>query len=206
MLNKHCKALAEVLKSRVVDAPQQTQSSSLTPSTLINSTAPVKLFYVHYIDYNKRLDEWVTIERMKIEKIQPPPQSASAAAAALAASNALQQQQQQQQIAANQDQSSRAPCDLNDTNNETPNQKRKRKNPPSLTQTCPSPSSHLAHSLSSATIKAETSSKLNNNNSTTNTNVQIVLESQSESLIKKETTSLEDQAASSVAEKGLDAG
>lgn len=29
-------------------------------------------FYVHYIDYNKRLDEWVTFERLNIDKIQPP--------------------------------------------------------------------------------------------------------------------------------------
>jgi len=29
-------------------------------------------FYVHYIDYNKRLDEWVTLDRLNLEKIQPP--------------------------------------------------------------------------------------------------------------------------------------
>jgi hypothetical protein len=44
-----------------------------------------KLYYVHYIDYNKRLDEWVTIERMKVDKLQPPVMSASAQAAVNAA-------------------------------------------------------------------------------------------------------------------------
>lgn len=33
-----------------------------------------KHFYVHYIDYNKRLDEWVTLDRMKVDKIQHPTQ------------------------------------------------------------------------------------------------------------------------------------
>ena len=32
----------------------------------------MKLFYVHYIDYNKRLDEWVSMDRMKLDKIQAP--------------------------------------------------------------------------------------------------------------------------------------
>jgi histone acetyltransferase HTATIP len=31
-----------------------------------------KEFYVHYIDYNKRLDEWVTPDRMNLGKLQPP--------------------------------------------------------------------------------------------------------------------------------------
>jgi len=32
---------------------------------------------VHYIDYNKRLDEWVTIDRMKVDKVIPPSTSSS---------------------------------------------------------------------------------------------------------------------------------
>lgn len=55
--------------------PQQQYLYSKTPLTPIeslNTTEPVKLYYVHYIDYNKRLDEWVTIDRMKLDKIQPP--------------------------------------------------------------------------------------------------------------------------------------
>ncbi|XP_069500921.1 histone acetyltransferase KAT5 isoform X1 [Ambystoma mexicanum] len=31
-----------------------------------------KLFYVHYIDFNKRLDEWVTQDRLDLKKIQFP--------------------------------------------------------------------------------------------------------------------------------------
>ena len=68
-------ALAEVLKIRLVDS---------TPP----DTGQTKLYYVHYIDYNKRLDEWVTIDRMKLDKIQAPPISANAAAAAAAAATA----------------------------------------------------------------------------------------------------------------------
>ena len=151
-----------------MDAPLQTTSTSLTPSTLINATAPVKLYYVHYIDYNKRLDEWVTIERMKIEKIQAPPTSASAAAAAAAAAAnaaaaaALQLQQQQQQsgeskgahMSNKQQHELSTTQDLTATGKDstlTPNTKRKRKNrvSPQPTsnaaaaslQTCASPSS-----------------------------------------------------------------
>ncbi|XP_055114055.1 histone acetyltransferase KAT5 isoform X2 [Symphalangus syndactylus] len=35
-----------------------------------------KLFYVHYIDFNKRLDEWVTHERLDLKKIQFPKKEA----------------------------------------------------------------------------------------------------------------------------------
>lgn len=70
------KALAEVLKIRLVDAQQQYLYSkpplNQTDSSSANTTQPVRLYYVHYIDYNKRLDEWVTIDRMKLDKIQPP--------------------------------------------------------------------------------------------------------------------------------------
>ncbi|XP_069738474.1 histone acetyltransferase KAT5 isoform X1 [Phaenicophaeus curvirostris] len=31
-----------------------------------------KLFYVHYIDFNKRLDEWVTQERLDLSRVQVP--------------------------------------------------------------------------------------------------------------------------------------
>ena len=30
------------------------------------------MYYVHYVDYNKRLDEWVTEERLDTRKIEPP--------------------------------------------------------------------------------------------------------------------------------------
>ena len=30
------------------------------------------LYYVHYVDYNKRLDEWVSEERLDTRKVEPP--------------------------------------------------------------------------------------------------------------------------------------
>ncbi|XP_012722629.1 histone acetyltransferase KAT5 isoform X2 [Fundulus heteroclitus] len=35
-----------------------------------------KLYYVHYIDFNKRLDEWVTTERLDMKKLQFPKKEA----------------------------------------------------------------------------------------------------------------------------------
>ncbi|XP_066514761.1 histone acetyltransferase KAT5-like [Hoplias malabaricus] len=35
-----------------------------------------KLFYVHYIDFNKRLDEWVTPDRLDVKKLQFPKKEA----------------------------------------------------------------------------------------------------------------------------------
>jgi histone acetyltransferase HTATIP len=32
----------------------------------------VMQYYVHYVDYNKRLDEWVTDDRLDTRKIEPP--------------------------------------------------------------------------------------------------------------------------------------
>ena len=32
----------------------------------------VMQYYVHYVDYNKRLDEWVTEDRLDTRKIEPP--------------------------------------------------------------------------------------------------------------------------------------
>ncbi len=73
------KALAEVLRIRTQipePASPDTESSS---NQAKSSSAPYKLYYVHYIDYNKRLDEWVTIDRMRVDKIQPPSSSSNAA-------------------------------------------------------------------------------------------------------------------------------
>ncbi len=69
-----------MLRIRLID-PQLYNGSN---TGIINSH---KLYYVHYIDYNKRLDEWVTIERMKIEKVQPPASSSSAASQSNSSSN-----------------------------------------------------------------------------------------------------------------------
>merc|ERR1719270_437330 len=30
------------------------------------------MYYVHYVDYNKRLDEWVSEDRLDTRKVEPP--------------------------------------------------------------------------------------------------------------------------------------
>ncbi|KAJ8045277.1 1-phosphatidylinositol 4,5-bisphosphate phosphodiesterase beta-4 [Holothuria leucospilota] len=42
----------------------------------IKEEKDVQHFYVHFIDYNKRLDEWVTIDRLDLTKLQPPSKDA----------------------------------------------------------------------------------------------------------------------------------
>jgi hypothetical protein len=42
----------------------------------------VKRYYVHYVDWNKRLDEWVDIDRIDFDKIQPPKKVRNASACA----------------------------------------------------------------------------------------------------------------------------
>ena len=149
---------------------------------------------------------------MRIEKIQAPPQStssaAAAAAAALTASNALQQQL----IAKNtSNQANSLPS--NDVGHqheiETPNQKRKRKNrlSPQLTLPIASPSnynnnntifsSNSFHSSTTTLVKVET------DGANKNSSVQILLENETKSLIKKEDQI--ESNLSSTGECGLDA-
>ena len=45
--------MAEILSIRTVDGINQ--------------------YYVHFVDYNKRLDEWVTEDRLDTRKVEPPP-------------------------------------------------------------------------------------------------------------------------------------
>uniref|UniRef100_A0A8B9LTB3 Histone acetyltransferase KAT5 n=1 Tax=Astyanax mexicanus TaxID=7994 RepID=A0A8B9LTB3_ASTMX len=42
----------------------------------VKDTLGRKLFYVHYIDFNKRLDEWVTPDRLDMKKLQFPKKEA----------------------------------------------------------------------------------------------------------------------------------
>ncbi|XP_066513727.1 histone acetyltransferase KAT5b isoform X2 [Hoplias malabaricus] len=42
----------------------------------VKDTPGRKLFYVHYIDFNKRLDEWVTLDRLDQKKLQVPKKEA----------------------------------------------------------------------------------------------------------------------------------
>ena len=34
-------------------------------------------FYIHYVNYNRRLDEWVTVDRMNLKELAPPSSSSS---------------------------------------------------------------------------------------------------------------------------------
>ncbi|CAF0946939.1 unnamed protein product [Adineta ricciae] len=34
-------------------------------------------FYIHYVNYNRRLDEWVTVDRMNLKELTPPSSSSS---------------------------------------------------------------------------------------------------------------------------------
>ena len=63
-------ALAEVLRIRTIDSSENQNNEHPI-------SKPTKLYYVHYIDYNKRLDEWVPIERMRVDKVQPPASSST---------------------------------------------------------------------------------------------------------------------------------
>lgn len=29
-------------------------------------------FYIHYVNFNRRLDEWVTVEKMNLKELAPP--------------------------------------------------------------------------------------------------------------------------------------
>ncbi len=41
----------------------------------------VREFYIHYVNYNRRLDEWVKIDRMNIKELAPPSSSSSSSSA-----------------------------------------------------------------------------------------------------------------------------
>lgn len=47
-----------------------------TPAEILsirNTTNGLKQFYVHYVDFNKRLDEWVAHDRLDLSQVQFPP-------------------------------------------------------------------------------------------------------------------------------------
>nr|QDG00796.1 histone acetyltransfease KAT5-2 [Brachionus koreanus] len=113
--------LAEVLKTLMVE-PQHLHlylKKPLNPSdtemVLSNQNQTVKIYYVHYIDYNKRLDEWVTLDRMKVEKIQMP-------SSVTGHGQTINQSSNSSNVSKNE---------LHDDSNPCSN-KRKKKNPPNL--------------------------------------------------------------------------
>ena len=103
-------------------------------------------YYVHYIDYNKRLDEWVSTDRMRFDKVETKAQISSQTSSNLnriksyadlqqsknnqqAGAVTPSQQQQQQNIDHNDDLSS-APHDTKSTSDDTiapPGRKRPRR-------------------------------------------------------------------------------
>jgi len=55
--------------------PVRMKNSEDWPKAEVISIRQVKAvmqYYVHYVDYNKRLDEWVTEDRLDTRKIEPP--------------------------------------------------------------------------------------------------------------------------------------
>lgn len=125
--------LAEVLRIKVVD-PQPSNPLASSSKTQL----PVKLYYVHYIDYNKRLDEWVSIERMNVEKIQAP--SSSSASGSGSASSGNQAQVSKDTT------SSRAKADTADSESGNNARQRKRR------KLSPQPSPQVSRSGSTAVI------------------------------------------------------
>lgn len=88
--------MAEVLKIKLVEPNQlslfKQPLAQIEQALHEPNQPPVKLYYVHYIDYNKRLDEWVTIDRMRLDKIQAPVSSSSSGgSSALANSHSASQ-------------------------------------------------------------------------------------------------------------------
>ncbi len=43
----------------------------------IRENQGVREFYIHYVNYNRRLDEWVKIDRMNLKELAPPSSSSS---------------------------------------------------------------------------------------------------------------------------------
>ncbi|XP_057315307.1 histone acetyltransferase KAT5-like isoform X1 [Hydractinia symbiolongicarpus] len=62
-------------------------------------------FYVHYIDYNKRLDEWVSVDRLNLDKLQPPKIEEKKKSATSSQSQSLSKNQSKQNLSKNQQQS-----------------------------------------------------------------------------------------------------
>lgn len=46
--------------------------SALAEILSIKNKEGEQIYYIHYIDYNKRLDEWVAKERLDLQRIQFP--------------------------------------------------------------------------------------------------------------------------------------
>lgn len=86
----------------VDDAPLSAGSSSRRTSkrntTTVSNSTPQLECYIHYINFNKRLDEWVPQDRLRLDTVTfPPPQkTANAGQYHSHSKNPILQQQQQQ--------------------------------------------------------------------------------------------------------------
>lgn len=111
----------------------------------------IKAYYVHYIDYNKRLDEWVTIDRMKVDKVQPPASSSSSTSQSNAAANNISKLNQQHNNSHLNEEDDDDSTKLNDDNSNFSTQanKRKRKNKISPSQSSQNLSSLAVQSAAS---------------------------------------------------------
>ena len=60
---------AEVISIRTVNAKEGGEEGGGNSG---NANGSVTQYYVHFVDYNKRLDEWVTEDRLDTRRIEPP--------------------------------------------------------------------------------------------------------------------------------------
>lgn len=58
----------------------------------------VREFYIHYLNYNRRLDEWVKLDRMNLKELAPP--SSSSASSSSSSNNISQEISQSRTIPA----------------------------------------------------------------------------------------------------------
>jgi len=61
---KHEAELIEERSSKK-QSSSSSSSSSFSSSSSSSSSSSEKEFYVHYVNYNRRLDEWVTVDRLR---------------------------------------------------------------------------------------------------------------------------------------------
>jgi histone acetyltransferase HTATIP len=52
-------------------------SSHLVPAEIVSirENNGVHEFYIHYVNFNRRLDEWVTVDKMNLKELAPPSSS-----------------------------------------------------------------------------------------------------------------------------------
>lgn len=174
--------MAEVLKIRTIDPSQtpdflQSNDSNNDP---LKSNKPVKLYYVHYIDYNKRLDEWVTIDRMRLDKIQPPAQSGSSLSNSHHHSSSSNLVSKMNKLHGHHNDSSSKLNNLNNSTTEDSSnlkRKRKQKSPPPPTSTTTTTTTTITTSLVETTTEGSAPDTQG---------ISLIVDAKTENLIKNE--------------------